>query len=60
MQFCLWDQPSLQFVLPTTYRDQAVRACHDDIGHLGSERSLGLLRDRVYWPGMNDEMENPI
>ena len=60
MQFCSWDQPSLQFVLPMTYRQQAMRACHDDIGHLGLERSLDLLRDRFYWPGMNEGMEDHI
>ena len=37
IQFCSWDQPLLQFVLPTTYRQQAMTACHDDIG---LERSL--------------------
>ena len=41
-------------------RQQAMRACHDDIGHLGLDRSLELLRDRFYWPGMNEEMENHI
>ena len=60
MQFCSWDKPSLQFILPMTYRQQAMRACHDDTGHLGLERSLDLLKDIFYWPGMNDQMENHI
>ena len=42
------------------YRQQAIKACHDDIGHLGLERSLDLLKDRFYWPGINEEMGNHI
>ena len=40
-----WNQPSLQFVLPIKFRKQALHACHDDVGHLGLERSLDLLKD---------------
>ena len=39
------EYPSLQFVLPTKYWQQAFHACHNDVGHLGIERSLDLLRD---------------
>ena len=41
-----------------SYRQQAIKACHDDIGHLGLERSLDHLKDRFYWPEMNEEMRN--
>ena len=37
-----------------------MKACHDDIGHLGSERSLDLLKDRFNWAGMTADMENHI
>ena len=38
-----------------------MRDCQYDIGHLGLERSLDLLiKDRFYWPGMNEEMGNHI
>jgi transposase InsO family protein len=42
-----------QLVLPKQYRKEAFVACHDRMGHLGRERSLDLLRSRVYWPGMS-------
>ena len=58
VQFCSHDQPSLQFLLPQNYREQAMNACHDDKGHLGLERSLDLLKDRYYWAGMSTNMEN--
>ena len=60
VQFHSHDQPSLQFVLPQIYREQAIRACHDDIGHLSLERSLDLLKDRLHWAGMSSDMGNHI
>ena len=43
----------LQLVLPIEYRHKAMAGCHDQIGHLGQDRVLELLRDRFYWPGMH-------
>ena len=37
---------TMQLVLPTTLRLQALKGCHDDLGHLGIERTLALLRDQ--------------
>ena len=34
--------------------------CHDDVGHLGLERSLDLLKDQFYWPNMAQDMETNI
>ena len=58
VQFHSHNQPSLQFVLPQNYREQAMRAFHDDRGHLGLGRSLDLWKDRFYWGGMSTDMEN--
>ena len=43
-----------QLVLPTEYRHKAMAGCHDQIGHLGQDRVLELLRDRFYWPEMHN------
>ena len=32
-------------------------ACYNDVGHLGIERCLDLLKDRFYWPNMNVDLE---
>ena len=32
-------------------------ACHNEVGHLGVERCLDLLKDRFYWPNMNVDLE---
>ena len=47
-------------MLPQNYRQQALKACHDGIGHLGLDRYLDLLKDRFYWAGMTADMENHI
>ena len=45
-------KPIDQLVLPTRYQKRMVLACHDELGHLGMDRTLLILQDRVYWPGM--------
>ena len=34
--------------------------CHDQIGHLGQDRVLELLRDRFFWPGMQMDVASYI
>ena len=50
----------MQLVLPKTFRTQALKGCHDDFGHLGVERTLDLLRDQLYWPGMMEDVTRHI
>ena len=44
-----------QLVVPKSYRSRALVGCHDDVGHQGRMRTLSLLRERFYWPGMQTE-----
>ena len=46
--------PVSQFVLPKSFICKVILACHDDNDHLGMERTLGLLQERVFWPKMAD------
>ena len=50
----------LQFVLPTSYRQKTVVACHDQFGHLGMDKTLVLLQERFFWPRMNDDVRTHI
>ena len=50
----------LQLVLPIEYRHKAMAGCHDQIGHLGQDRVLELLRDRFYRPGMHMDVASYI
>ena len=45
-----------QLVLPPSFRPKAIEGCHDQVGHLGQDRVLELLRDRFYWPGMHTDV----
>ena len=46
------DRATLQLVLPLSHRQKDMAGCHDQIGHLGQDRLLGLLRDMLFWPWM--------
>ena len=50
----------MQFVLPPKYRKMAIQGCHDDVGHMGMARSVNLLQDRFYWPGMAKDMTQHV
>ena len=39
---------TMQLVLPIALRLQALKGSNDDLGHLGIERTLDLLRDQFY------------
>ena len=45
-----------QFVLPEPLHKQVILACHDDFGHLDMEKTLGLLKDRFFWPNMSKDV----
>ena len=49
-----------QLVLPRSFRQQALAGLHDDVGHMGIERTLNLVRDRYYWPNMANDVEAKI
>ena len=44
-----------QLIVPKAYRSRALIGCHDDVGHQGRMRTLSLLRERFFWPGMQEE-----
>ena len=46
------NRSTMQLVLLEAFRKQALQGYHDDLGHLGIEQTIDLLRDHFYWPGM--------
>ena len=46
-----------QLVLPEEYIQEAIKGCHDNVGHPGRERTIALLRERFFWPGMTTDVE---
>ena len=49
-----------QLVVPKTHGRKAILGCHDEIGHQGRVRTLSLLRERFFWPGMQVEATQHI
>lgn len=46
-----------QLVLPKIYHQKVLKGLHTDIGHPGRDRTLSLVRDRFFWPGMSTDVE---
>ena len=44
-----------QLIVPKAFRSRALAGCHDDVGHQGRMRTLSLLKERFFWPGMQAE-----
>ena len=49
-----------QFVLPKNFVYNIILACHDDNGHLGMKRTLGLLQEWFFWPKMVQGVQTHI
>ena len=47
-----------QLVLPPCYRKEVLKGLHNEVGHPGRDRTIGLLRERFFWPGMTKDAEN--
>lgn len=47
-----------QLLVPKAYHTLVFKELHQDMGHLGVERTLDLIRDRFYWPQMVKEVEH--
>ena len=47
---CLDRTERLQLLLPVAMRDTVCWMLHDEMGHLGQDRTIALCADRFYWP----------
>ena len=50
----------LQLVLPSSKREEALNGLHNDVGHMGRDRTLDLVRARFFWPGMASDVKLKI
>ncbi|XP_041841581.1 uncharacterized protein LOC121640000 [Melanotaenia boesemani] len=46
-----------QLLLPTCLKEQVLKSVHDQMGHQGIERTMGLLKQRCFWGGMYGDVE---
>ncbi|XP_028297544.1 uncharacterized protein LOC114459527 [Gouania willdenowi] len=54
------ESTSYQVVLPAELRPVVLKSLHDDMGHMGIERTLDLVRTRFYWPKMALHVEQKV
>ena len=48
------------FVVPTADRQAAIDGCHHSVGHQGHDRTLSLMKERFWWPGMSQALLKAI
>ena len=46
-----------QLVLPAVYIEKVLNAVHNEMGHPGRDRTLSILKDRFFWPGMTVDVD---
>lgn len=49
-----------QLVLPKTFPQLIFRELHEEMGHLGVERTLSMICDRFYWPHMQRNVDHYV
>lgn len=49
-----------QLVLPEKFHQDVLKSLHDDLGHMGVDRTLDLVRNRFYWPKMASDVETKV
>lgn len=49
-------KPLLQLLLPAALKDEVLTEVHQRHGHQGIERTLEMVRQRCYWPGMSSDV----
>ena len=45
-----------QVLCPTIVRPLVCKSLHNEMGHLGQDRTIALCQERFYWPGMTSDI----
>ncbi|KAI2644943.1 Retrovirus-related Pol polyprotein [Labeo rohita] len=53
-------QKAYQYVVPESLRMAVLKGIHDNAGHQGQQRSLGLVRQRFYWDTMEEDVKDYV
>ena len=57
---CIDGESKSQLVLPAARKQDILKLLHDNMGHQARDRTIALVSERVFWPGMNADIENYI
>lgn len=54
------EESKFQVVVPTHLRERVFQSLHEEMGHGGRDRTLSLVLDRFYWPGVSSDIEKQV
>ena len=54
------DEIVFQFVVPQRHQGATLDGCHREVAHQGQRRSIALMQERFWWPGMTRDLRNHI
>ena len=54
------DEIVFQFIVPQRHQGTALDGCHQEAAHQGQRRSIALMQERFWWPGMTRDLRNHI
>ena len=52
------DEIVFQFVVSQGHRGITLDGCHREVAHQGQHRSIALMQERFWWPGMTRDLRN--
>jgi hypothetical protein len=50
----------LRIIVPLHLQDRVLSLSHDDLGHLGRDKTLSVAQDRYFWVGLTKSVENKL
>ncbi|CAI6376784.1 unnamed protein product [Macrosiphum euphorbiae] len=51
------DEKKLLFYVPNELIDNVIRTCHDNVGHVGIDKTLSLINNSYWFPKMRDKIK---
>ena len=54
------DEMVFQFIVPQRHRGTTLDSCHQEAAHQGQCRSIALMQERFWWPGMTRNLRKHI
>ena len=54
------DEIVFQFIVPHRHWGTALDGCHQEAAHQGQHRSIALMQEHFWWPGMTHDLRNCI